>query len=73
MEALKVIKIIGNQNAGMDVFLFLPNTGYVTKGLNFMRDPKLAHILVKVMGKPVAEQECWEGGGDQGDSYAESE
>ena len=27
MEALKAIKIIGNQNDGRAVFLFLPNTG----------------------------------------------
>ena len=26
MEALKAIKIIGNQNDGSAVFLFLPNT-----------------------------------------------
>ena len=26
MEALKAIKIIGNQNDGRAVFLFLPNT-----------------------------------------------
>ena len=45
MEALKAIKIIGNQNDGRAVFLFLPNTGY-QRVLNFMRDPKLAHILV---------------------------
>ena len=45
MEALKAIKIIGNQNEGRAVFLFLPNTGYQMVS-NFMRDPKLAHILV---------------------------
>ena len=45
MEALKAIKIIGNQNDGRAVFLFLSNTGY-QRVLNFMRDPKLAHILV---------------------------
>ena len=45
MEALKAIKIIGNQNDGRAVFLFLPNTGK-QRVLNFMRDPKLAHILV---------------------------
>ena len=28
MEALKAIKIIGNQNDGRAVFLFLSNTGY---------------------------------------------
>ena len=28
MEALKAIKIIGNQNDGRAVFLFLPNTGF---------------------------------------------
>ena len=27
MEALKAIKIIGNQNDGRAVFLFLPKTG----------------------------------------------
>ena len=27
MEALKAIKIVGNQNDGRAVFLFLPNTG----------------------------------------------
>ena len=43
---LKAIKIIGNQNDGHGraVFLFLPNTQQ--RVLNFMRDPKLAHILV---------------------------
>ena len=45
MEALKAIKIIGNQNDGRAVFLCLPNTGS-QRVLNFMRDPKLAHILV---------------------------
>ena len=45
MEALKAIKIIGNQNDGRAVFLCLPNTGE-QRVLNFMRDPKLAHILV---------------------------
>ena len=45
MEALKTIKIIGNKNDGRAVFLFLPNTG-LQRVLNFIRDPKLAHILV---------------------------
>ena len=48
MEALKAIKIIGNQNDGRTVFLCLPNTG-LQRVLNFMRDPKLAHILVNVI------------------------
>ena len=47
MEALKAIKIIGNQNDGRAVFLWLPNTGK-QRVLNFMRDPKLAHILVLI-------------------------
>ena len=47
MEALKAIKIIGNQNDGRAVFLCLPNTGS-QRVLNFMRDPKLAHILVLI-------------------------
>ena len=45
MEALKAIKIIGNQNDGRAVFLSLPNTGK-QRVLKFMRDPELAHILV---------------------------
>ena len=45
MEALKAIKIIENQNDGRAEFLFLPNTGE-QRVLNFMRDPKLVHILV---------------------------
>ena len=45
MEALKAIKI--NQNDGRAVFLCLPNTGK-QRVLNFMRDPKLAHILVGI-------------------------
>ena len=45
MEALKAIKIIGNQKLWKGCFLFLPNTG-LQRVLNFMRDPKLAHILV---------------------------
>ena len=32
MEALKAIKIIGNQNDGRAVFLFLPNTVPGNKG-----------------------------------------
>ena len=42
---MKAIKIIGNQNDGRAVFVLLPNTGK-QRVLNFMRDPKLAHILV---------------------------
>ena len=42
MEALKTIKIIGNQNDGN------ASKYRVTKSLNFMRDPKLAHILVLI-------------------------
>ena len=38
MEALKAIKIIGNQNDGIEGLCFY-----------FMRDPKLAHILVSLM------------------------
>ena len=45
MEALKAIKIIGNQNGRRAVFLCLPNIGQ-QRVLNLMRDPKLAHILV---------------------------
>ena len=48
MEALKAIKLIGNQNDGRAVFLFLPNTGYKQRVLNFMRDPKPAHTLVAI-------------------------
>ena len=48
MESLKAIKIIVNQNDGRAVFLFLPNTGS-HRVLNFMRNPKLAHILVCVV------------------------
>ena len=40
MEALNAIKIIGNQNDGRAVFLFLPNTGYVTKGFKFHARPQ---------------------------------
>ena len=40
MEALKAIKIIGNQNDGRAVFLFLPNTGRVTKGFKFHARPQ---------------------------------
>ena len=39
MEALKAIKIIGNQIDGRAVFLFLPNTG-VTKGFKFHAQPQ---------------------------------
>ena len=40
MEALKFIKIIGNQNDGRAVLLFLPNTGTrVTKGFKFHARP----------------------------------
>ena len=43
MEALKAIKIIGNQNDGRVLcFYFFQIPG----NINFMRDPKLAHILV---------------------------
>ena len=52
MEALKAIKIIGNQNDGRTVFLCLPNTG-LQRVLNFMRDPKLAHILVRAIRRFV--------------------
>ena len=47
MEALKAIKIIGNQNDGRACFYFFQVPGNVQRVLNFMRDPKLAHILVK--------------------------
>ena len=41
MEALKAIKIIGNQNDGRAVFLFLPNSKYrVTKGFKFHARPQ---------------------------------
>ena len=41
MEALKAIKIIGNQNDGRAVFLFLSNAGYgVTKGFKFHARPQ---------------------------------
>ena len=44
MEALKANKIIRNQNDERAVFLFFQIPG--NKGvLNFMRNPKLAHIL----------------------------
>ena len=45
MEALKAIKIIGNQNDGRTVFLFLPNTG-IQRVLNFMRDPNWRIFLL---------------------------
>ena len=56
MEALKAIKIIGNQNDGRAVFLCLPNTGS-QRVLNFMRDPKLAHILVCLVASDSARRE----------------
>ena len=47
MEALKAIEIIGNQNdVNCKGCVFISSKYRVTKGLNFMRDPKLAHILV---------------------------
>ena len=47
MEALKLTnKVIGSQNDGRAACVFIhPNTGY-QRVLNFMRNPKLAHILV---------------------------
>ena len=50
MEALKAIKIIGNQNDGnWKGFVFISFKYRVaTWVLNFMRDPKLAHILVVI-------------------------
>ena len=65
MEALKAIKIIGNQNDGKAVFI---SSKYrVTKGLNFMRDPKQAHILVLNINvaKICHFESCFVGGGQR--------
>ena len=40
MEALKAFKIIGNQNDGRAVFLFIPNRYRVTKGFKFHARPQ---------------------------------